>query len=199
MNEARIETLTAAFYNDPLIKFLFPIEESRAKQLSIGIRLFGELSSWVIDIRTDQNECCAVIGAASPKYYPPSILRSLFLIFMLILRALSSGMSCSLIFRWLRIFSKFEKMHPSEPHWYVLILGVHPNHQGKGLGGKLLQRIIKKADADAVPVYLETANPKNLDFYRKYGFETSKAIVPMAGCPTVWALLRKQEKSEVHS
>jgi GNAT superfamily N-acetyltransferase len=112
---------------------------------------------------------------------------------MLIFRALSLGMPLSLIYRWLRIFSTLEKMHPSVPHWYVLILGVHPSHQGKGLGGRLLKQIFEKADSDGVPVYLESSNPKNLDFYRKNGFEVLKEIVPIPGCPPVWTLLRKQE------
>jgi len=57
------------------------------------------------------------------------------------------------------------------PHWYLSILGVDPDHQGKGLGGALLQPALAKADQEGVPCYLETLEEKNLAFYGRHGFE----------------------------
>ena len=53
----------------------------------------------------------------------------------------------------------------------ALILGVDPDHQGKGLGGALLQPALAKADQEGLPCYLETLEEKNLAFYGRHGFE----------------------------
>ncbi len=98
--------------------------------------------------------------------------------------------------QWLHIFRKFDKIRPRQPHWYILVLGVHPDHQGKGMGGELLRKVLQRAEEDRVAVYLESSNPKNLDFYRKYGFELTAEIVPVAGCPPIWGLLREPESYE---
>jgi ribosomal protein S18 acetylase RimI-like enzyme len=192
MSDPRIETLTAAFYDDPLIEFLLPVEESRAKWLSVGMEFVLGLSSQQLHTGTEDDECSAVIGAVPPGHYPLPLLKSYFVISKLVFKSLLSGMPLRLMSRWLRIFATIERMHPSESHWYVLVLGVHPNHQGKGLGGKLLNQVLQKADADGVAVYLESSNPKNLDFYRKHGFEVISEIIPIDGCPPVRGLLRMQ-------
>jgi ribosomal protein S18 acetylase RimI-like enzyme len=192
MSDLRIETLTAAFYDDPLTEFLLPVEKSRAKWLSVGMEFILGLSSQQLQTGTEADDCSAVIGAVPPGQYPIPLLKLLFLISKLVLKSLLSGMPLRLMSRWLRIFAAFERIHPSKTHWYVLVLGVHPNHQGKGLGGKLLNQVLQKADAEGVAVYLESSNPKNLDFYRKHGFEVMSEIIPIDGCPPVKGLLRIQ-------
>jgi GNAT superfamily N-acetyltransferase len=42
------------------------------------------------------------------------------------------------------------------PHWYLLILGVEPEHQGKGIGSSLIAPGLTRADAASLPCYLET-------------------------------------------
>jgi predicted acetyltransferase len=64
------------------------------------------------------------------------------------------------------------------------------------LGGQLLKQVLKRADDEKVPVYLESSNPKNLDFYRKYGFEVTDEIVPIAGCPPIWGLFRASQSGK---
>ena len=56
-------------------------------------------------------------------------------------------------------------------HWYLSCLGVDPARQSQGLGGSLLQPILARAEAEGVPCYLETTQPRAVPFYRKHGFE----------------------------
>lgn len=63
-----------------------------------------------------------------------------------------------------------EKAMPAE-HWYLLILGVDPPRQGQGIGGKLIEPILRRADTEGRQCYLETMKPKNVTFYQKHGFE----------------------------
>lgn len=63
--------------------------------------------------------------------------------------------------------------HASGPHWYISILAVTPQAQGKGCGGALLRHIHKLADRDRVPCYLETTGDRNEQIYSKLGYTDS--------------------------
>ena len=192
MRDPKIETLVEAFYHDPLTEFLLPEEGFRAKRLSRGIEFLLGLSPNTWTVAAEGRPCAGVIGAASPQEYPPSVFYLMLMLARLILKSLSFT-PVRVMDEWLSIFRKFDEMHPSQPHWYILILGIHPDHQGKGLGGDLLKNVLQRADNERVPVYLESSNPKNLDFYRKHGFQVTQEIVPTAGCPPVWGLVRMPE------
>lgn len=56
------------------------------------------------------------------------------------------------------------------PYVLLSILTVSPDHQRKGLGAKMLQVGLEKADEMGVEAYLESS-PKGKGLYAKYGFE----------------------------
>lgn len=62
---------------------------------------------------------------------------------------------------------------PSEDHYYLGVIGVHPALQGKGAGKALLDAFCEPslADAKSHGIYLDTTNPSSLAFYFKNGFE----------------------------
>lgn len=61
--------------------------------------------------------------------------------------------------------------HLAGPHLYLWVLGVDPEAQGRGIGRALLQDVIGRAEAQRVPVYLETATQANVAMYRRFGFQ----------------------------
>ena len=63
------------------------------------------------------------------------------------------------------------KDHADAPHWYVAILAVDPEHQGKGLGAKLIRAVSAMADKDGLPCYLECSGPRNKAVYEHLGYE----------------------------
>ena len=78
-----------------------------------------------------------------------------------------------------------------EPVWYLGVLGVDPAWQGKGLGSRLMQPILGRADAESLPVTLETGQPRNLPLYARHGFEVTAELPPVApGAPAVWTMKR---------
>ncbi len=191
MNIETINALTSAFYRDPLTEFLLPAEESRLQPLSVAMEFLLGLSLNTFSVETADLRCAGVIGAVPPGRYPLPLSRTLFVVTRLALKSLSLRTPFHVIKQWIRIFSQFDGMHPTMPHWYVVVLGVHAAHQGKGLGGKLLGSVLEQADAEKVAVYLESSNPRNLDFYKRHGFEVIDEIVPAGNCPPVRGLLRK--------
>jgi ribosomal protein S18 acetylase RimI-like enzyme len=64
----------------------------------------------------------------------------------------------------------FEKNHPTEPHWHLAFLAVHPDHQHRGLGSTLMQSVHDELDAAGIPQYLEATNQNNIRLYRRTGY-----------------------------
>ncbi|KAH8054559.1 transferase [Aureococcus anophagefferens] len=60
--------------------------------------------------------------------------------------------------------------HADKPHWYVGILAVDPQHQGKGLGAKLCRAVSAMADKDGLPCYLGCSGPRNRAIYTHLGY-----------------------------
>lgn len=63
-----------------------------------------------------------------------------------------------------------------QPHWYLMSLGVLPEEQGKGKGKSLLNQMERIVSQDNKPVYLETKTEKNVQLYKKFGFEVVKEV-----------------------
>ena len=66
--------------------------------------------------------------------------------------------------------------HPPEPHFYLGILGVAPDHQGEGLGAHLVEPILADCDRMGFIAHLESSNPRNIGFYERLGFVTSDSF-----------------------
>ena len=74
--------------------------------------------------------------------------------------------------RWGDVFQALESRHPIEPSWYLSLVGVTPDVQGRGAGGALLARwLADDVDAEASPAYLETDQPHLVRFYERFEFE----------------------------
>jgi GNAT superfamily N-acetyltransferase len=88
------------------------------------------------------------------------------------------------------IFAQMAKYHPTEPHWYLPLIGVDPAHQGESHGDVLMAYALARCDRDHAPAYLESSNPRNIPFYRRHGFEPLGAI-QVGSSPTLVPMLRQ--------
>jgi ribosomal protein S18 acetylase RimI-like enzyme len=87
---------------------------------------------------------------------------------------------------WAWIWSRM----PHEPHWLLDQLAVEPAAQGRGIGGALIRHAIAMAEADGLPLVLETGREANLALYRKHGFEVFDEADAPGGGPRIWFLRR---------
>ncbi len=69
------------------------------------------------------------------------------------------------------VLGQMEQFHPHEEHWYLPIIGCDPMYLGQGLGGMLMKTALERVDADGLPAYLESSNPRNVSLYERHGFE----------------------------
>jgi ribosomal protein S18 acetylase RimI-like enzyme len=92
-----------------------------------------------------------------------------------------------------KVMEQMNRFHPQEPHWYLPLIGIDPAHQGKGLGGALLDHALALSDRDGVPAYLESSNPRNISLYERHGFERLGRI-QAGSSPTLVPMLRKPRR-----
>ena len=87
------------------------------------------------------------------------------------------------------VLEQMATYHPHEPHWYLPLIAVDPAYQGGGLGGALLKAALARCDADGLPAYLESSNPRNITLYQRHGFEILGRI-QVGKSPVVTPMLR---------
>jgi ribosomal protein S18 acetylase RimI-like enzyme len=183
--------LGRAFINDPLITYVIADEDRRRR---ITPDLYGGIVRYAL-LYGKAYTTVEVAGAACwlpPEQSSPTLLR--------MLRAGMLKVPLRLGWKSYQQLNEFEaqaeilhQRHATKPHWYLWALGVDPAWQGKGFGGRLLQPVLARADAEQTPCYLETQNPKNLPFYEKQGFQVSEQKEIFKDAVTTWAMLRQPQ------
>lgn len=91
----------------------------------------------------------------------------------------------------IRFLLDIEKVHYKSPHYYLSLLAVAPEMQGKGLGTALMQPVLEICDRDGIPAYLETETESNVRYYSGKGFRVLQEIVTSDGLSRVWTMLRE--------
>jgi ribosomal protein S18 acetylase RimI-like enzyme len=82
---------------------------------------------------------------------------------------------------FMRYGARVEQHHHGEPHWYLVVLSVRPGSQRSGHGRRLIEPVLQRADRDGVPCRLETADPNNIEYYRRVGFELDAPLEVLPG------------------
>jgi GNAT superfamily N-acetyltransferase len=91
----------------------------------------------------------------------------------------------------LGVLNELAEVHPSEPHWYLGVLGTHPDWQRRGIASAVLAPVLALCDSDGLPAYLETQKESNVPFYRRHGFEVIATKQLSNGAPNVWLMWRE--------
>jgi ribosomal protein S18 acetylase RimI-like enzyme len=76
------------------------------------------------------------------------------------------------------------------PHWYVCLLGIDKNFQGKGYGSSLMKPFFRLFDKYKQDCYLETHNSKNVEIYKHYGFILKEKCKIFGSSLTHFSMLR---------
>lgn len=183
------DTQSDAFSEDPLMSWVLGGRDQRER----ARRFRGFLSAYA-GTRTfrDNAEVHAVAdGAASAMWMRPpghfaQPLGEQLQMLPGLLRVVGTGLPRALAF-----LTAAEKQHPGErDHWYLLGLATRRDRQGQGLGGQLLRFGLERADAQRMPAYLESSNPRNISLYERNGFRITKRLDLPAGAPPVTAMWR---------
>jgi GNAT superfamily N-acetyltransferase len=81
-------------------------------------------------------------------------------------------------------------MHPSEPHWYLALIGTDPDARARGVGSALMRSGIARCDREGVPAYLECLESL-IPYYERFGFTVTDAASVPDGAPVQVGMWRK--------
>ncbi len=62
---------------------------------------------------------------------------------------------------------------PAVRHWHFELVGVEDDLRGQGIGGKMMEAALRRADAAGEVACVETDTTRNVEFYRRLGFEVT--------------------------
>jgi GNAT superfamily N-acetyltransferase len=176
-------TLAAAFAEDPVLGWLVPDEHGREERLrrffTIELRHMGFARGtvWTCDGLRGATICMP----PGSWHLPPRV-------------ALAQAPAFGQAFgRRLPLATALqaalELRHERRPHWYILAVGVRPEHQGHGLGTTLLSPTLARCGRDGLPAYLEATSERSVALYERLGFE-HVGESRFLGSPPIWRMLR---------
>jgi ribosomal protein S18 acetylase RimI-like enzyme len=177
--EAAINVVVLAFSADPAARWLYPDSNQYSVNFPNFVKAFGgkafeHSSAYTMDDYS---------GAA--LWLPPDVHPDEEALAGLIQRSVPEH-------RLEEVFAVFEGMdsyHPSEPHWYLPLIGVDPTQQCRGYGSALMEHALIQCDRDKKLAYLESSNPKNITLHERHGFELLGTI-QVGASPPICPMLR---------
>ena len=195
LNKAQVkpaaEVLSRAFQNYPLLQYYFPDELERKKIASyfVSVAVFSGIRYGEIYATSPNLEGVAIWFPSDN--YPVNIWK------------LVRSVPISVIFAFDRygggrmrqldeyIDAVHQRLAPFG-HWFLQIIGVDPQFQGKGYAGKLLKPMLSRINEEGLSCYLETMDEHNVSLYEHFDFVLiNKSTIPGTNL-TSWAMLREK-------
>jgi GNAT superfamily N-acetyltransferase len=176
---AVISALTLAFIADPVMRWMYPkpaayLEHFPAFAAAFASASFRAETTWFSEE-----------GGGAACWQPRDVEPDSELIASTMFSTVDEAQHETLE----SILGKMEAFHPTEPHWYLAIVGVEPARQGHGLGTQLMEGALERCDEEGLIAYLESSNPANISLYQRHGFEIIGEI-QAADSPVVTPMLR---------
>jgi ribosomal protein S18 acetylase RimI-like enzyme len=160
-----VDILCESFKHDPHMNWLLEKSHNPDKLRIIMNYLFWKTLA-MGDIYISKDNQAAALWKSEKKQR-----KTLDLLLMNVKLLYDIGISS--IYRILKNERFTYKQYPKQGRFcHLYLIGVLPACQGKGYASKLMNPILNAMHEQSIPVYLETANIRNVQIYRKKGFRT---------------------------
>lgn len=179
---AAAAALASAFDDDPVCAYAWPHDASRKGRATRSFAAQIDVLWDRREVHTDLSTSCVAVWARPDEWHIPA---------KAVARMLGTAVRTRLRMRALLAYLATDKLHPEEPHWYLELLGTVPGMQGKGLGEKVLQPVLERADAEGIPVWAWSSNKRNLGFYYRQGFEVLDELPFAKDGPPIFPIRRE--------
>lgn len=175
-----IQTITSAFVADPVSRWCWPdlsqyLEAMPAFATAFAGRAFGQGTAF-----------CAENYRAVALWLPPSSGIDEAAVEAVLRESIEPSRQAELH----QLLEDMADCHPSEPHWYLPLIGVDPAAQGQGFGRALLQHTLERCDRDGTVAYLEATSRRNIPLYQRHGFQVVGSI-QVGSSPPLTPMLRQ--------
>jgi GNAT superfamily N-acetyltransferase len=177
-----IDVVVRAFSADPVAHWIWPDSQQYHMYFPSFVRAFGGKAF-------THGSAYYVDGyAAAALWLPPDVFPDEDMLSSMFQRSVSEQIQKDVF----AVFDQMGRYHPSEPHWYLPLMGVDPLKQGKGFGSALMQHALIQCDRDNKLAYLESSSPRSIPFYERHGFELLGTI-QMETSPSIFPMLRRPQ------
>ena len=184
------ETVAEAFFNYPMMIHYFPNTKRRKrwlpwymeKTLNCAMR-YGEVS-----VTDGLSGVMFVLPPGHTRLTVKEYIKNGFLLSPIVvgLRNYAKNDECENF-----VADTQQRLMTGREHYYLWGLVADPKAQRKGAGSALLNTLTEKADAEHMPVYLETHDAANVAYYERFGFE----LIYTGTIPNqeldIWCMLRE--------
>jgi ribosomal protein S18 acetylase RimI-like enzyme len=159
-----VDILSEAFLENKSVNYLVPQDRKRRDRLRKLIEYSFDIcrQSGKAVLSDDRKACALLIFPERKK----TTLKTIGLMVDLIRNSIGVGN----IIKAARRESRIAARHPQGSLYHLWFIGVSPEDQGKGSGGRLLKEIQQEAGTLNRTVVLETSTLQNLPWYEKHGF-----------------------------
>lgn len=175
------DILTEAFYDDPVMNWMFGGPKPISNLFSILTR-HVYLVCGVGDVAGESAAALWLPANTRPKL-------SKFRELQLAVHTFKGG-GIGAVRRMSELSSTLGANHPRAPHYYLFAVGVRKAMQGHGLGGRTIRKGLERADQDGVAAYLENSKARNTALYERCGFEATGYLPLPEGAPSLLAMVR---------
>jgi GNAT superfamily N-acetyltransferase len=186
------DVLVAAFFDYPMFDLYFPDRNRRKKTMTwyLGKVLNCALSYGEVYTTPEISGVIFTLPPGHTKISQWEYIQNGFLpsVFVLGVRDFVRSQACEEY-----VANEHERLMKGREHYYLWGLVVDPPSKRQGVGTALLKPFIEKADAEKMPIYLETHDERNVDYYQRMDFQlvaTSK--IPKSEVP-IWCMVREPE------
>lgn len=187
--ESVATTVAASFADDPIWKWMYGFDEAIPVETGMGLARMLVAQSTPLDEIHTVSDCGAVALWSAPLTTKDASNEEL--------RDSQSASYAAVFAEQMgerlplggKLGEAMREHRPEEPHWYLGILGTHPDRQNQGLGSQVLQAMLAKSDSFGMPTFLESSNPRNYGFYQRHGY-TELEELTVAGSPPLLGFWR---------
>lgn len=172
-----LEIMSSAFKHDPVFHYFFNESAKTDKQREKWMNLFFTFMWYRSLLGTDyllglfiESRLCACAIIETNSIFIKKIQNGLAILLSLpVLYCIPMN-----VVKRMNTYMLKSRENFSQPYsQYLAMIGVSPNHQGKGIGKSILKHIIdsNKNNPGAIGIALDTENSLNITIYNKLGFK----------------------------
>ena len=175
-----IGTLVSAFEIDPVARWMY---HARDQYLLHIPRLFRALGASSFEVGGAHRSSD---GAGVAIWLPPGVHGDSAPVEAVIADSLTRDMQRDVS----AVFEMTEHYRPTEPHWYLSLIGVEGSQRNKGYGAALLAHCLQQCDREHRAAYLWSSSKQNTSLYQRHGFEVV-ATIQIGSSPPIFPMPRR--------